>query len=293
MTETRHSSRIPLLVLLPVVLIVIVWLLPGTHFPHQEHRQGEFPLAAATKRIKLRIENGNVQVVVGEAGFVRFRAKTLRVAQDEEAFQKLRAQDFTLVSEFAEASGELELSTPPFPAGLEAEGGRGFRGMRQFDVHLEVPAHLPVDVECKLGHVSAEHLSSPITIRTGGGNVLLKVVTGKTEIYVEHGDVIIDQHRGDLDVFTRNGKVLVLMSEVLKPVKLVTLAGDVKCTVAKHAAFELEARSLKGGGVISDFALPRVTLGDEGQGMRGLVNGGGPRLEAESAKGTVSVLVQR
>ena len=83
------------------------------------------------------------------------------------------------------------------------------------------------------------------------------------------------------------------MSEVLKPVKLVTLAGDVKCTVAKHAAFELEARSLKGGGVISDFALPRVTLGDEGQGMRGLVNGGGPRLEAESAKGTVSVLVQR
>ena len=75
MTETRHSSRIPLLMLLPVVSVLIVWLLPGTHHVHQEQRQGEFLLPQAAKLIKLRIDNGNVTVVSGGPGHIRFHTK--------------------------------------------------------------------------------------------------------------------------------------------------------------------------------------------------------------------------
>ena len=158
MTETRHSSRIPLLVLLPVALTVIVWALPGKHFPYQEQRRGEFVLPAAAKRVALRLHNGNVLVVVGGSGHVRFHAKTLRVAQDEEAFVTLRAQDFTLKGELVETSGDYVLSTPPLPESIAVEG-HGSRGMRQFDVRLEVPAELPVVVECELGHITVEYLS--------------------------------------------------------------------------------------------------------------------------------------
>ncbi|MHC4077620.1 MAG: DUF4097 family beta strand repeat-containing protein [Planctomycetota bacterium] len=304
MTETRHSSRIPLLVFLPVVAILIVWLLPGTHFRFQEQRKGELPLPATVKRIKLRLDKGDVLVVGGETGHVRFLARTLRVAQDEEAFRRLRAQDLTLQGELVDGSGEFVLFTPPFPAGLEADykvaekDGRetvrkGFRGMRQFDVRVEVPAHLPVDVECRLGNVTVERLDSSVAVRTGGGNVRLKAVAANANVRTEHGDVVVDQHRAGLDIWTRSGRVLVLMADVLKPVKLRTLAGDVKCTVPKRAAFDLDARSLRSGGIISDLNLPRFPLGKEGRGMQGQVNGGGPLLDAESGKGMVSVLVQR
>jgi hypothetical protein len=78
-------------------------------------------------------------------------------------------------------------------------------------------------------------------------------------------------------------------------VKLRTLKGDIKCTVPPHASLDLDARSLAGGGIVSDLRLPRVPggPGQAGQRMQGKFNGGGPLLDAESAQGTVSVLVQR
>jgi len=304
MTETRHSSRIPLLVFLPVLVILIVWFLPGGHLVYKEQREGEFSLPAAAKRVVVRIQKGNVKVAVGGTGYVRFRAGTLRVAQDEEALQTLRAQDLTLSARLVEGSGEFVLSTPPFPKGLEVDykfptkdageiERKGLRGMRQFDVRLEVPSHMPVRVDCDLGNVTVEYLSAPVTVRTGGGTVHLKVITADTSVHTERGDIIVDQHRGGLDTLTLSGKVLVLMSEVLKPVNLRTRNGDVKCTVPKHASFELDARSLRGGGIVSEFTLPRLALGQDGQRIQGKVNGGGPLLHVESSKGTVSVLVKR
>lgn len=305
MTETKHSSRIPLLVFLPLLVILIVWFLPGGHYVHTEELDGEFALPAGARRVVVRIQKGNVRVAVGGPGHVTFRARALRVAHDEEAFDVLRAQKLTLVGELVEGSGEFLLSPPPFPEGLEVdyeaptrEGGKimrkGLRGMRQFDVRLKVPPQMPVRVECSLGgSVTVEYLSAPVAVHTGIGTVHLKVVTADATVRAEQGDVVVDQHRDGLDILTRRGRVLVLMSEVLRPVKLRTLHGDVKCTVPRHAAFELDARSRGGGGIVSDFDLPRFPLGEEGQRMQGKVRGAGPLLHAESGQGTVSVLVER
>jgi Toastrack DUF4097 len=305
MAETRYSSRIPLLVFLPVLVVIVIWFLPGGHFQYKEQREGEFPLPAATKRVVVRVDKGHVRVMAGGGTeIVRFRARSLRAAGDKEALEVLRAQDLTLNAEFVEASGELVLSTPPFPAGLEVahefptkEGGRvvrkGSRGMREFDVNLEVPSHMPVSVDCGLGNVTIEHLGVPVDVHTGGGTVHLKMVTADTRVRAGQGDVVVDQHRGGLDILTDNGRVLVLMSEVLKPATLRTLAGDVKCTVPRKASFDLDARSLSGGGIVSDFDLPRFPIGKEGRKMQGKVNKGGPLLRAQSDKGTVSVLVGR
>ncbi len=304
MTETRHSSRIPLLIFVPVLVVVIVWLLPGSHYRYREQREGGFALPADTKVVAVRIQTGNVRVVVGRPGHVAFRARTLRAAQDEEALQVLRAQDLTLGRTWDQGKGEFLLSTPPLPAGLEVDhasptkdGGqkvrKGLRGMREVHVRLEVPPRMPVRIDCDLGNVTIEYLSAPVTVHTDGGTVHLKVVTGDANVRVGRGDVVVDQHRGALDILTRSGRVLVLLSEVPAPARLRTLAGDVKCTVPPDAAFDLDARSLAGGGIVSDFALPRVSLGKEGQQMHGEVRGGGPLLHVESAQGTVSVLVQR
>ena len=171
MTDARKSSRIPLLILLPVAAILIVWMMPGAHITHQQEVRGEFLVPKSAKSIRIELEMGIVEVVIGEPGKVSFVGGTLRVAQDEETFQKLMAQDFTLRPHHDAETGAFVLRPPPFPAGLEAEytektkSGeevvrKGRKGMRQFNVRVTVPSDLALEVKCGSANVSVEFARS-------------------------------------------------------------------------------------------------------------------------------------
>ena len=104
------------------------------------------------------------------------------------------------------------------------------------------------------------------------------------------GNVFIAGLEGSLDIETYKGNVDVDWVKLEKDSRFKTYKGDMKITLPKDAAFELDTDFGRRTDFTSDFDAVYHSKRHSGEEeMRGNVNGGGPMLHLSSEKGTYNL----
>ncbi len=128
--------------------------------------------------------------------------------------------------------------------------------------------------------------SEEILIQTGDGDVLVgSVTTGAMQVRTGDGDILLQRLRGPLRASTGDGDVRVVIDR-FDGLEIRTGDGDVTVEAGRELAADVE---MSGGEVFlgDAFALPAFI---DGRGIRGQLNGGGPRLSVRVGDGTIRLI---
>jgi hypothetical protein len=301
-TPTRsYDSRIPLLVILPLVAMILVLFLGFNPAEHAETVDGGIEVPATVKTVRISGEVGNLAVLIGDAGRIGFTGKSLRVAATQELLAAALAVPFTLERDPEATTGELlALRLTPVPPGFRriseqsvADGTAGDNAplFRQIDLNVMVPVHLGVEIVGLRCNVRVDTRQAPTSLRVAAGDVLVMHTSAPLEIHNGGGPTIIDQHRGALDMEV-NGKCRVSLAELVGPLRIVSAEGEVGLHLPRHASFTIDARSTVAR-VRNAFGLEGEQRGAEDYRLEGTVATGEHRIFVEAKQGPVTIDAQR
>ncbi|MHC5064519.1 MAG: DUF4097 family beta strand repeat-containing protein [Planctomycetota bacterium] len=201
----------------------------------------------------------------------------------EEDFAKLSALDFQLIAKQGEGEAEMLMEPPGLPVGLDPK-----RSAMVMRFVMEVPADLELDVKTTRGHCAVDGRQADVRVHTGSGEIKFSNIAGAGRAFTGDGGCIVNGHRGDLNLETKNGTVLAYLDE-LGPngVEVLVEVGAIRFWMPPGAEFDLEMVAEFGEGKNS-YGLP---IEEKGRGMKsqGKVAGGGPSVRLWCARGDLSV----
>lgn len=140
------------------------------------------------------------------------------------------------------------------------------------------------------GNIKADEIRARATLETSGGDITVGTVAGPATLATSGGGIRVAAVGEALNARTSGGSIRAAFVGPLRgDSSLSTSGGSIRVTLAKDAAFRLDASS-NGGGVDADG----LTIKLEGDGSRrsklaGNVNGGGPVLKLRASGGGVTV----
>ncbi len=242
-----------------------------------EHRsvatlQGELPIPAGTTQIRVEIENGSLDVRVGEPGSVRYRGQVRRAGDTKEQLAAFEAVGAELRAEQdPKDPATLVIRGPSRPAGEQI-------GVLAIESILEIPDGIGVTLAVTgSGNLAVNTRSAPVDLRCGRGDVRCKGTAAGAIVRTGRGNVILDDHSGDADVEIGVGDMQVFVREPKQRVVLVTGMGNVQCILPPEAQFRADART-QTGKLANGFGMPiekdgyRATMvGQRGDGRTELV----------------------
>ena len=194
----------------------------------------------------------------------RVQVHAVRDARDssDQAAQKLLA-DVKMVEEVG-----------PDRVRVDVDGsGRNSFGLRQ-SVSVRYDVHVPPGLV--------------VSARTQNGAIQINDVTGTMTATTTNGGITARNLSGGISASTVNGGVLVSLSDVRADVSARTVNSGVHIEIPPDAKADLDA-SVVNGGVSVDDAL-NLSGGDRGRRhVSGSLNGGGPRISAQTTNGGVRI----
>jgi len=139
--------------------------------------------------------------------------------------------------------------------------------------HVTMPKTARLVIDDYKSDVSVAPLSSELTLETYKGTVTLRGVEGPARLTTYKGEMRVEVPR--------------LASDL----RMSTYKGSYEVMLPADARFTLDADTGRRGSFESDFAVASVTtsrrFGRDGGRVRGDANGGGPRLEFDTYKGSL------
>jgi Putative adhesin len=243
---------------------------------------GEVALPPGTTRVRVEIENGSLEVRVGEAGKVGFRGQVRRATDTAEQLVAFEAQG-------AELKGELD---PAAPTTFVLRGPKRPEGQMIGVLAVEAILTIPDGIEVALavsgsGNLAIETRAASLDLQCGRGDVRCKHTKGAAKVRTGRGNVILDDHAGDVDVDIGVGDMQVFVREPQKKLLLATGMGNVQCILPPDAQFRADART-QTGKLANGFGLPVVQDGYRAS-MVGQRGDGRTELAMRSGKGHLSL----
>ena len=233
---------------------------------------GELPLPAGTTRVRVEIENGSLEVRVGDAGKISYRGQVRRAADTAEQLVAFEAVGAELKGESDPASpGTFVVRGPARPQGQAI-------GVLAVEAILQIPDGIEVTLAVSgSGNLAVDTRSAAIDLHCGRGDVRCKRTRGGAKVHTGRGNVILDDHAGDIDVDIGVGDMQIFVREPQKRIVLVTGMGNVQCLLPPESPFRVDART-QTGKAANGFGLPiekdgfRATMvGQRGDGRTELV----------------------
>jgi hypothetical protein len=116
-------------------------------------------------------------------------------------------------------------------------------------------------------------------------------LAGRVRLESYKGTMRVTGLDGRLDLETYKGTARVEFARLAGDVRVETYKGEIELSLPKGAAFTLKADADRHGRIRSDFGVPSQQAASRrsGDALRGAVNGGGPRLDATTHKGTIRI----
>lgn len=228
----------------------------------------ETPIAPAIRTVRIEIQNGSVGVDIGDAGIVAVVGGVRRAADTQEELARLERipAGLEVVSDPARPD-TLVLRGPVLPPDAKA--------LLAFELNaVRVPAGLALEVVVAAnGHVTVARRMAATTVTTARGDLHFENCGGPIRARTKQGNVIVVDHRGDLDVRTVVGDMQAFVREPGTQIDLVTGAGTVQCRVPADTGFVVDARA-EVGKIGNGFGLPvtkpskfsAVMVGQQGSG---------------------------
>lgn len=239
-------------------------------------------LPSDVRRVQIEVLEGAVSISAGEPGEVKLLASTRRASDTVEGLELLRGIDLRLQPDTSRP-GVFALRGPTLPDSLERLSHRMIT-----KVVVTVPPELEVAVVTGLGHVSAAGRRAQVWLETGHGDLRLEDCRADASLRSGQGVVIVQGHRGGLDIETGESQTMQVFIDELGAagLRLVTRTGSIQAHLPSGVGFELEAET-KWGLAANGFGVPIEPIEGTGRGkvMRGEVAGGGPPVVLRAVEG--------
>jgi DUF4097 and DUF4098 domain-containing protein YvlB len=208
-------------------------------------------------RLEIVNVNGVINAAPGDGSKVEVRAERIVKARTDEAARDVLNQ-IQIAEEVSPTRVRIETKVPK---------------MRRIDQRVQywvkVPKGLSVSFETVNGGVRLENLDGAIVASTTNGGIRGKGL------------------RGSVKADTTNGGVEVEMAAVTGEIALETTNGGIKLLLPQNAKATVEA-SCTNGGISVD--MPSVETSEKSRRrFRGTINGGGPRVSAETTNGGIRI----
>lgn len=210
-------------------------------------------------RLEIVNVNGTINAEPAQGGEVEVRAERIVKATTDEA-----ARDVLKQIEIAESvSGER--------VRIETKVPRMRRINQQVRYFVKVPKGLAVNFETTNGGVRVENLEGEIVAATTNGGV--------------RGFGL----KGQVKASTTNGGVEISMAAVSGEIELETTNGGIQLQLPRDVKANLEARCTNGGIGVEDGWDSFETQEKSRRRIIATLNGGGPRISAETTNGGIRI----
>jgi DUF4097 and DUF4098 domain-containing protein YvlB len=209
-------------------------------------------------RLQIENTNGRIEALPAAGSQVEIRAERIAKASTDEAARELLKQS-ELHEDVSAAQIRIQTKMPR---------QRFSRQSLEVRYHVRVPKGLSVDFETVNGGVRLENLEGQIAASTTDGGVTGTGLSGTVKATTTNGGVEIEMATvtGDLELETTNGGIRL------------QLPGSIKAN--------LDARCVNGGISVSGFDVQ----GEQSRRrVSGTINGGGPRISAETTNGGIRI----
>ena len=242
---------------------------------------GEQAIPQGVTRVEIEFENGSVEVRRGAPQKAAFRGQIRRAADTEAALAQLEATGSDLTFAVDPAAPDLWRITGP-------ERPKGDLGVLAVEVQIDLPGELAVSVRVRgSGNLTIDGRDAPIGLDCGRGDLRLEQTRGAAKLHTGRGNVIADDHSGDLDVLADVGDMQIFVREPGTRLRLVTGMGNLQCLLPPDAPFRVEART-QTGKLANGFGLPMERDGFSAW-MIGQRGDGRTELVMHSGKGHLSL----
>lgn len=141
-----------------------------------------------------------------------------------------------------------------------------------------------VRLETSGGDIVLKEVTGTIATETSGGDIDGTTLTGDVNVETSGGDIDLRAVKGKTVASTSGGNVRVELLENLG-IDVSTSGGNIVVRLPGAASADIEAES-HSGSVNCDF--PILGKLDDGS-LHGTINGGGPKLKAETSGGNISI----
>jgi hypothetical protein len=145
-----------------------------------------------------------------------------------------------------------------------------------------------VELRTSGGNVSAVHVNGPVQIKTSGGEIKCSEIVGELNSHTSGGDVELNNIDGKITTETSGGSIRITMTGDNKGIYAHSSGGDIDISLKESVKAMLEA-STSGGRVRCELPITVKGEMDESQ-LRGVINGGGETIRAETSGGDVKIV---
>lgn len=211
-------------------------------------------------RLEIVNVNGTIDASPADGPRVEVRAERIAKARDDEAARELLGK-IEIVEEASAGSVRIQTKVP------KMSWGRSGHEVRYF---VKVPKGLSVQFETVNGGVRLANLDGSVVASTTNGGVRGRGLSGAVK------------------ADTTNGGVEVQMAAVTGDIELETTNGGIRLELPEDAKATLEARCVNGG-INVERGLTVQELEKSRRQFRGTLNGGGPRVSAETVNGGIRI----
>src|SRR5204863_2170643 len=138
------------------------------------------------------------------------------------------------------------------------------------------------------GDVRIDEADGETVARTSSGSIVIKLAKGKVDARNSGGKIEVNEARDVVLARTSSGPIIVgLASQPKADSHLEVSGGDIKVTLPRSAAIDVDARS-SGGKFVSAFPVTSIVSGEPKPGaLRGKINGGGSMLTLRASSGDI------
>ena len=211
--------------------------------------------------------NGPIQVVPAAGDQVEVTAsRRVNAASTEQARAFLQAVE--MVEETAADRVSVQARVE-----RGEEGGFGQRPQLHIEYLVKLPPGLNASFTTENGGVRLENVEGTLTAASTNGGVTSRGISGS------------------LKASTVNGGLQIDMARVAGDVEVTTVNGGVRLELPADVSGSLDARAVNGG-VSVDDRFPLESAERERLRVIGRLNGGGPRIAAQTTNGGVRVVVR-
>ncbi len=141
-----------------------------------------------------------------------------------------------------------------------------------------------IELNTSGGSLSLEDLQGTISAKTSGGSVNVDRVRGAAELRTSGGSISINDGEGRFTASTSGGSIRAGFLSFTDDIELKTSGGSITVTLPDVSDFDLD---LSGQRVITE--LRNFSGSSERNSIRGRVGNGGPKIEAKTSGGRVTL----
>ena len=150
---------------------------------------------------------------------------------------------------------------------------------------IRMPRSAEVKIEDYKSDIYLEGIDASVDLETYKGEVDIRDVQGDIRLDTYKGDVRIVELAGSLSAETYKGNIEVEFDDLQGDTAFDTYRGDIEVTLPRGTGFDLDADLGNKGDLDASFNLGQLRKDDNY--YRGSVQGGGPRLEFDTYRGSM------